>query len=758
MKKIGFLISLILVFILCSCGGTEVQEKNKYTITWEVNGKIVEADNDVVEGTIPTYDGATPTKETDEDYVYTFSGWSPEIYPADKDQKYVAEFSSTPVVKNKYTITWEVNGKIVETDNDVAEGTVPTYDGATPTKETDEDYVYTFSGWSPEIYPADKDQKYVAEFSSTPKYLITLEKVKEELKNLYESQSYSTGSVNLITTSSIASDVTIEYEVDSNLATLTDNVLNIKALDDENSFILTANLTLDGHTDSIDLNIVTKNIYYTVSFDTDGGSGIDSVKVLAGFPLEKVEEPKKEGYVFVGWLLNGDIYDLATPITKDITLVASYNESLPIKDYLNTLLTSYEFNPWSYIPETLQPGYDLVSKDLSYDFTNFVNVEDIIYGGFGEQWNMVVTNLNQSETFFKVLSTLDAVVGASITAFNNYIDSNPANANEFSYKYGTYDVFINYADNVLSYVLSFTADIPVLGEQTAEVMLALDVTTGTKTGRIQLGDANAIRYDVTENSYSFGIKYLGARRAYFTISKDELNNVEGHIYEYLEAGSVGTLTSSCADFYIDSENERLGVVGNKASGLLGFTGNIYELYDISSGKLIGYEVEETDKFVGAVSFDTLWFNLADVIGIHNIKAIEGSTDDNKSNSYTIYVNDSSKQLLPKKVGGIGLDMRSRRYDIEMRTQYFYAYDKDSEEYIEIEVNIPMLFVQEEYYEDLVDDFASENDITISLNNNITDNVSYLEENYHSLVPIFEENKENVPSEEIIEYIGEKFFS
>lgn len=99
-----------------------------------------------------------------------------------------------------------------------------------------------------------------------------------------------------------------------------------------------------------------------------------------------------------------------------------------------------------------------------------------------------------------------------------------------------------------------------------------------------MGEPNALYYEISENSNKFAIKYLGVRRAYFSIERNNDGNVEGHIYEYLTYEGIGI--SSSADFYID--DDYVTAVGNKADGMIGFTGYICELYDVDTGKMLAY--------------------------------------------------------------------------------------------------------------------------------------------------------------------------
>ena len=85
-----------------------------YTVTW-LNYDNSELGTTTVQyGATPSYDGETPTKAEDENYTYTFAGWSPEITAVTGDVTYTATFDATPkAVPAKLTINVGENGKVV---------------------------------------------------------------------------------------------------------------------------------------------------------------------------------------------------------------------------------------------------------------------------------------------------------------------------------------------------------------------------------------------------------------------------------------------------------------------------------------------------------------------------------------------------------------------------------------------------------------------------------------------------------------------
>ena len=140
---------------------------SSYTINFvNWDGSNLQA-SQVTYGDMPQYTGATPTKPSDSQYTYTFAGWTPDIGPAVRSTTYKATFTAEPKSGLSYTITFvNWDGSNLQT-LDITEGDMPQYTGATPTKPSDSQYSYTFSGWTPQIVAATADATYTATFTAT---------------------------------------------------------------------------------------------------------------------------------------------------------------------------------------------------------------------------------------------------------------------------------------------------------------------------------------------------------------------------------------------------------------------------------------------------------------------------------------------------------------------------------------------------------------------------------------------------------------
>ena len=148
-------------------------ETNSYPVTWKnEDGTILRVDEHVLYGTVPTYEGEEPHKDSTVQHVYSFAGWSPDITEVTGPTEYVATFSEEV---RKYTVTWlNDDGSIIKVDENVLYDTVPSYEGDTPTKERGRGVDYTFAGWTPEITAVKGDQTYTATYTSTGTFEFSL--------------------------------------------------------------------------------------------------------------------------------------------------------------------------------------------------------------------------------------------------------------------------------------------------------------------------------------------------------------------------------------------------------------------------------------------------------------------------------------------------------------------------------------------------------------------------------------------------------
>ncbi len=84
-------------------------------------------------------------------------------------ETYTGTFATKGYVASQYTITFVNYDGTELQSSEVAEGEMPVYNGATPAKPEDEQYTYTFTGWTPEISAVSEDATYTATFEATSK-------------------------------------------------------------------------------------------------------------------------------------------------------------------------------------------------------------------------------------------------------------------------------------------------------------------------------------------------------------------------------------------------------------------------------------------------------------------------------------------------------------------------------------------------------------------------------------------------------------
>jgi len=124
---------------------------NKYPVVWKNGETIIETDAKQAYGAAVSYDGATPTKEADNNFAYTFDGWAltdggAKLSPmptVNGEMTFYAHYSTTP----RYKVTFaNYDGTSLQQEQ-VTQGEHPIYNGLTPGRARDLDGYYYFTGW-----------------------------------------------------------------------------------------------------------------------------------------------------------------------------------------------------------------------------------------------------------------------------------------------------------------------------------------------------------------------------------------------------------------------------------------------------------------------------------------------------------------------------------------------------------------------------------------------------------------------------------
>ena len=434
-----------------------------------------------------------------------------------------------------------------------------------------------------------------------------------------------------------------------------------------------------------------------------------------------------------------------------------------VKEYVARVTTVERTTAYDYLPAAMNPNQAtraVAADSIAYDFTVDTAVSSINKAGFGEQWQMVVENVDQSVKIAKVLNWLQTALNAAATAVDIYIENSYAEEMNYEFEGEKFEAKFAFKDGVFSLHLALTEaiEVPLFGSIRPVLNMKYDMVQDEKTTYLSLGDNYKLLYVIQEDQYDLSLTYglsIGGKSASRTsellIEVAEDKSVTGHINEYTTLLGADRL-KACADFYV--KDGYVSVVGNKASGMVAFAGYINELYLANEGRLLGYEVKETQTIAGiTLEYDTLWFNLWDIGGIDLIKVTEKS-EENESARSTVdtYLNGSDKLLAPtyntQKVVLVTVKT-SRKYDVELRTRYYYTYDPEGEIFAVNGVDVPMLFVQEDCLETFSADLLKDNGVTasVSLNN------AYLKKivsDHKELIEIFIQNKENISSTVIVE--------
>ena len=93
-KKASLLIGAVALSLTCLIGCNNKKAKT-YTVTWQnYDGTVIEKDENLAKGVVPTFDSNTPIRDDDAHNYYIFKGWDKEIEAVKGDATYIAQYDS----------------------------------------------------------------------------------------------------------------------------------------------------------------------------------------------------------------------------------------------------------------------------------------------------------------------------------------------------------------------------------------------------------------------------------------------------------------------------------------------------------------------------------------------------------------------------------------------------------------------------------------------------------------------------------------
>lgn len=147
-----------------------IEDEPHFTVTWKNGDTIIETDSDAETGSLPSFDGITPVKDADDNYTYTFAGWSTtengdalaELPAVTADVTYYAVFTKSEKSQTEQQLYVRLVGsfehKIVGQEDDIDAVSSATTGGASyfgSSSSAHVEYAFADKGTALENVPED---------------------------------------------------------------------------------------------------------------------------------------------------------------------------------------------------------------------------------------------------------------------------------------------------------------------------------------------------------------------------------------------------------------------------------------------------------------------------------------------------------------------------------------------------------------------------------------------------------------------------
>ena len=514
-----------------------------YTISFKnYDGTVLES-KQVEEGKVPTYSGATPTKEATAEFSYTFSGWDKEVVAVTGEATYVASFTPT---KNKYAITWLNDDNSQLDQKQVEYGEVPVYTGATPTKEATAEFSYTFAGWTTEPVAVTGEATYVASFTPTKnKYTITW--LNDDNSQLDQTQ-VEYGEVPVYTGATPTKEATAEFSY-----TFAGWTTEPVAVTGEATY--TASFT------------PTKN-KYTITWLNDDNSQLSQTTVEYGeIPTYSGETPTKAAtaeftYTFTGW------DKTVVAVTGDATYKATF--SVTKNSYLITWLyddgaeIDHQMIEYGTTPQPANPTKEATAQ-YTFTFTG---------------WDKEITAVTGEATYTAVF---DSVVNKYTVIF--YYEDGVTELDRVTVEYGQTPStsIVPSIQGDEHYTYEFAGWSPEIQPVTGEATYTATFTATPRTYAITFKNYNGVLLQTIQVAYGEVPVYSGETPSRPTTAK----------YTYVFSGWTPELTAVTGDATYTAFFE--GVINTYTVIFYNEDGTELDRVEVEYGKMPTYTGETPTK-------------------------------------------------------------------------------------------------------------------------------------------------------------------
>lgn len=163
------------------------------------------------------------------------------------------------------------------------------------------------------------------------------------------------------------------------------------------------------------------------------------------------------------------IEDIPTVLSTVISEAEIYIQGIlinTVKEYFARLTAVETATEYDYLPIAMHPSFagNLVSAaNINYNFTSNTNVSSINHAGFGEQWQMIVENIDQSVAMAKVFNVAQTVLNAAGNAVDIYITNSYAEEMSYIFSGNGYTGKFEFKDSKLVFNITLTESITVPG-------------------------------------------------------------------------------------------------------------------------------------------------------------------------------------------------------------------------------------------------------------------------------------------------------